>query len=323
MEDQAEQHQKWWQQIKRPLVIGISAVSVLLVALIFVEVRANGTGFAGKTLWDWLQLMSAFAIPVVVGFGAVWFTTRQGKVADAENKDNQRETALQAYIDKISDLFLEKKLRDSAEEDETRKVARVRTLTILHRLDADRKGSVLQFLYESGLIDKGRRVIDLGSANLSYVHLESQANLKRADLSSTNLSGAILNSSNLREANLIFANLRGANLVYADLSYADLSGANLSGADLGGANLMMSYLQRANLSAFGEIDLTQFDPRKIIVAGLDIQEILMRGVLQRVANLNNTDLRFSNLEGAIVTTEQLAKAKSLKDATMPDGSIHP
>ena len=96
-----------WQKTKRPLAaIGIIAVSVLLVALIVVEVRFYGAGFTGKTLWDWLQLISALAIPVVVGFGAVWFTTRQGKVADAENKDNQRETALQAYLDKMEKYFL-------------------------------------------------------------------------------------------------------------------------------------------------------------------------------------------------------------------------
>ena len=32
------------------------------------------------------------------------------------------------YLDKMSELLLEKKLRDSAEEDEIRKIARVRTL---------------------------------------------------------------------------------------------------------------------------------------------------------------------------------------------------
>ena len=60
-------------------------------------------------------------------------------------KDNQRETALQEYIDKMSELLLQKNLRESAEEDEVRKIARVRTLTILPRLDARRKGSVLHF----------------------------------------------------------------------------------------------------------------------------------------------------------------------------------
>ena len=95
----------WWQYIKRYRVIVRDCCSKLLVvALIVVEVRANGTGFAGKTLWDWLQLLAALAIPVVVGFGAVWFTSRQGKVADAENKDNQHETALQSYIDKMSEF---------------------------------------------------------------------------------------------------------------------------------------------------------------------------------------------------------------------------
>jgi hypothetical protein len=68
----------WWQHIKQHpfIVAGIIVVSGLLVALIVVEVRANGTGFAGKTLWDWLQLLAALAIPLVVGFGAVWFTIR-------------------------------------------------------------------------------------------------------------------------------------------------------------------------------------------------------------------------------------------------------
>lgn len=51
------------------------------------------------------------------------------------------------------------------------------------------------------------------------------------------------------------------------------------------------------------------------------------------ARLNGSDLRYTNLTGAdltgtefagaLVTEEQLKKAKSLKGATMPDGSIHP
>ena len=82
-------------------------------------------------------------------------------MADAENTDNQRETAFQAYIDKMSELLLHEKLRDSTEEDEVRNVARVRTLTVLPRLDGKRKGSVLQFLYESGHIYKNKNSIDL------------------------------------------------------------------------------------------------------------------------------------------------------------------
>jgi len=37
--------------------------------------------------------------PIVVGLGAAWYTAQQGKVSDRENKDNQRETALNATFD--------------------------------------------------------------------------------------------------------------------------------------------------------------------------------------------------------------------------------
>ena len=69
-----------------------------------------------KTLWDWLELLAALAIPAVVGLGATWYTTQQGKVSDRENADNQREASLQAYIDKMSELLLQGKLRESKPE---------------------------------------------------------------------------------------------------------------------------------------------------------------------------------------------------------------
>jgi hypothetical protein len=224
-------------------VIGIIAVLVVVIALIFIEVRIYGTGFTGKTLWDWLQLLAALAIPLVVGFGAVWFTIRQGKVADAENKDNQRETALQVYIDKMSELLLDKQLRDSSEEDEVRKVARVRTLTVLSRLDSDRKRSVLQFLYESGLIDKDRCIIDL-SGGSSY-GLDG-ADLYEADLFGVTLSGASLRGVRLGKANMIAANLSGANLSRAYLYDADLQHADLSGANLSFAKVDVEQLKKAS-----------------------------------------------------------------------------
>ena len=84
----------------------------------------------------------------------------------------------------------------SDEDAEVRKIARVRTLTVLRRLDGLRKGSVLQFLHESGLIDKGKRIIDLrgahlGGANLDHADLRS-ASLRDADLAETYLFGAHL-----------------------------------------------------------------------------------------------------------------------------------
>lgn len=134
----------------------IVGIAMVLVGLIVVGYRFQWTGFQTKTLWDWLGVL---AIPVVVGLGAAWYTAQQGKVSDRENTDNQREAALQAYIDKMSELLLEKNLRQSAVDDEVRNVARMRTLTVLWSLDPPRKRSVLEFLFESSLIHAVNGVI--------------------------------------------------------------------------------------------------------------------------------------------------------------------
>src|SRR5215204_3184423 len=141
------------------------------------------TDFGEKTLWDWLQLLSALAIPVVLAVAGFWFT------------------AWQAYLDQMTELILEKNLRDSKEESEVRTLARARTLTVLGRLGPDRKRSVVQFLYESVLVQKGNPIIDLENADLSEADL-SLDNLSEADLSDANLRGANLSDGNLNEADL-------------------------------------------------------------------------------------------------------------------------
>jgi hypothetical protein len=192
--------QSWWQRTKRPLEVAIIIFSlVILIALIIVVIigyllKWGWTGLSQKTLWDWLQLL---IIPVVLAVGGYLFnytTTRaeqrntqlRDQTEQAIASDNQRESAFQAYIDSMSELLLHEKLRESEPGAEVRNIARVRTLTILPRLDANRKRSVLQFLHESGLIEKGKNIIDLSGADLN------KADLRRANLSFANLSGANL-----------------------------------------------------------------------------------------------------------------------------------
>jgi uncharacterized protein YjbI with pentapeptide repeats len=76
-------------------------------------------------------------------------------------------------------------------------VARARTLTVLSRLDEDRKSSVLEFLYESGLIDQEQILLD--ESNLikrrhNIVRLEG-VNLRGADLRGANLAAAALSNT--------------------------------------------------------------------------------------------------------------------------------
>ena len=221
----------------------------------------------GKTLWDWLQLLIIPAVLAIGGYTFTYSTSRNEQksihLRDQTERDiaadNQREAALQAYIDKMSELLLEKQLRESKPEDEVCTIGRVRTLTVLRRLDAERKGSVLKFLKESSLIDCNKCIIDLSHADLSGAYLR----------------GAFLHEANLSEVNL---------------SEADLSGAILSGARLGVANL----------------------------TGADLSGAFLYG-----ANLTGADLSWAKLKDAKIThEEEWEKAKSLKGATMPDGSIH-
>jgi Pentapeptide repeats (8 copies) len=119
---------------------------------------------------------------------------------------------LQAYLDQMSDLLISNKdrpsLYDEHPPDSLKSVARARTLTVLPRLDGERKARVVQFLYESGLIVKGRLVVDLRGADLTEVNL-SEANLYEVNLRGADLSPASLARADLSSANLIGANLRG------------------------------------------------------------------------------------------------------------------
>ena len=293
----------WWQKARKPIdVIGFVVVFVVAIALIFIEVISFGTGFKGKTLWDWLQLL---IIPVVLALGGYFFTytisKNERKAADRHNQtereiaqDNQREAALQEYIDKMSELLLHEKLRESQPEDEVRKIARVRTLTVLPRLDGKRKGSVIQFLYESGLIEKKKTIIDLHGADLTCAELKTFLN--EVNLSNALLTDSILTLSKLKNARMSNAILTGALIDYADLSYADLQSCWLNKTDMfltkfDSANLSFANLIKANLS-----------------------DASFRG-----ANLYNADLL-----SAIVDVKDLEEqAKSLKGARMPNGSIHP
>jgi len=334
----------WWQRIKKHRVaIGVVAiVLVVAITLIIVGYWFDWAGFngynkitvahtisgtnagtvirteeyqSGRTLWDWMQLLiipvvlavGGYVINLTISRGEQEATKQRAKTEQEIASDNQREMALQDYIDKMSELLLDKDhpLRESASEDEVRKIARVRTLTMLTRLDNERKKSVLQFLHESGLIETDKHIIDLRGANL-----------RGADLYGANLSDADLRGADLYGADLYRADLRGADLSEAILGRVNLSGANLGGADLGFANLTSADLGFANLN---RVNLSGAKLNFADLSGADLSEADLRG-----ANLSRVNLSEADFRNAQNTTdEQLNKARLLKGAIMPDGSKHP
>jgi pentapeptide repeat protein len=170
----------------------------------------------GKTFWDWLQLLGVLAIPVVVGFGTAFFTRQQAKTSEANAETQQQEEFLRTYVDKISDLLLDKELNTNPN---IHSIVRARTLAALHILNTERKAIVLPFLHDSNLLQYVKGF--LYSLDLSNIDL-NRIDLSQADLRETNLSGADLSWTNLSQADLRETNLSGANLRETNLSGADL-----------------------------------------------------------------------------------------------------
>jgi hypothetical protein len=211
----------------------------------------------GVTLWDWIKLL---IVPAAIAGAGLWFNQQQRdrevQIADQRAQTDQeiadqhrQDDTLQAYLDGMAQLLTDEKrpLHRAQVGDSLSTVARARTLTVLARLDSERKGNVVQFLYESGLLAKNRVVVDLRGANLSQGNLRGvdlgEAKLTEADLTEAVLRYAILIQANLRDADLSYANLSHARLWDVDLSRADLSGANLWKANLSGIEGSTTYEQ--------------------------------------------------------------------------------
>lgn len=326
----------FWRQMREHWVIAIIAALVVVIVLIITGyifnwgwLGVNGfnkvtiaTDFSssppkitrteeyqpGKTLWDWFNLLGVLAIPVVVGLGAAWYTAQQGKVSERESTDNQRETALQAYIDKISELILKEHLVElTPEYDEVRKIARVRTLTVLRRLDGDRKGSVINFLQESGLIKHGMEdnpIIHLKDADLRKAQL-SDADLSNADLSGSWMVGAGMESAILEGANLSDVRLHDADLSGVDMRKTTLSNVILMGATLLNANFSGNELKDVGMN---RADLTYADLTDTDLTHVGLVNSILHGTKLIRANLTRADLRKADLYGADLSEANLSRA---------------
>lgn len=205
----------WWQRKEIIIAFAIIGTLVLIAVLIFAvhtyhldlatttttEVTKSpqekmATTETGKTILDWLQLLGVIAIPIVVGFGTIFFTRQQAKTSEANAENQRQEELLRNYFDKISDLLLDEKLSSNPN---IQSIVRARTLAALHRLTIERKAIVLRFLHDTALLQHVK----------SFIY---SPDLNHTDLNRIDLSGANLSDANLCGANLVHANLSDANL---------------------------------------------------------------------------------------------------------------
>ena len=107
--------------------------------------------------------MQLLIVPIILGAGAIWFQSQASNTAersetqraDAQLKiedDRARQAALHTYLSSISTLLLDKNLKEATEENPVREIARATSLNTLRQLDSARKGLLITFLYDSGLV---------------------------------------------------------------------------------------------------------------------------------------------------------------------------
>src|SRR5215207_4194577 len=263
----------------------------------------------GMTVRNWLPIVGVLLVPIVIALG-IWAITWQleklenQRARQAQKLENQRaeaerelaeqraqDEALQAYLDQMSQLILDRKLLEIEQGNPVHEpgnpvhtLAQARTSTAILRLDAEHNESVTHFLITSGLAVRSKdsarllRGSTLSHAKLSGAHL-SNADLGDADLSGADLSNALLDNADLvahlpnadlSGASLIGADLSDANLFDADLSDANLIGADLSRADLSDANLAGANLENANLGGANGITNAGLEQQAASLGGADM-----------------------------------------------------
>jgi len=277
-------------------------VLAIIVALAQIDYGCDWTGFGrcvvatknnevirpAKSLWDWMNLL---IVPTLLAVGAILYNRIEKQNEQRRAEDHLQENVLSAYLDRIATYLLNNKLRSSKVNSAVRDVAHGWTLTALPRLNGQRKGVVLQFLYGANLLMKSNSIIQLGDADLSGVSLHAW------------LENIYLNGASMEKADL-----SGCYFWGADLSATYLKDASFENANLGEVNFENAWLEGANLKTFS-------------ISGNMKGARLMHADLTGT-DLSGIDLSGADLQGAKVTPKQLAKALSLKGATMPNGSKH-
>src|SRR5215203_2259895 len=189
-----DQRQSRWRQSRWPTgrrLLKAGATVGLLTILLTIAILIGY--YYDITLWDWIKLL---VVPAVIAGGGIWFNAQQREREQRIAHERAQDEALQGYLEAMSELLTDKEqpLHRSQPGDRLSTVARARTLTVLGRLDKDRKRSVLRFLFESKLIHKERTLLDetgLIKRRHNIVSLQ-QADLTKADMGWSSLRGADL-----------------------------------------------------------------------------------------------------------------------------------
>lgn len=297
-----------------------------------------------KTFWDWLQLLIVPLVLAVAAFGlnaAQADRDRQSEQSRAERelqvvRDEARERSLHSYIERMSELILNRRLPVSgavspAHRANAQMLARTLTLVELHQMDGRRKAVILQFLWEMGLIrQKSRWVMSEGSRRWEYTGQLTYpiVNLAGADLRGLKMDELQLSPNSATLASAI-GNRHGGGIHQVRIG-VDLRGTELEGASFRGTNLANADLNEANVRDvdFGDAYMvaTAFD--QSCLTGTSFRnahlgrERLVPADSILYAEGHRVDFRGADLDGADLRSSLLSPVRvegaSTRDTRFPE-----
>jgi hypothetical protein len=321
------------------LLLGL-AIAITLVAIGGYMYKWGWTGFAGKTLWDWMKLL---IVPLILAVGGLLIT----------------------QMERLNSARAQELDRERLEVDRQQTQAQLRQTEQRLELDRERAEQERRLTQEGQITDRFTRAIDqLGATDVEgrrilEIRTGAVYALERISRESTKDYGpiteiltayvrvyapwppyvdrtpeapivlaadiqAILTVLGRRAEDHLFGqyripldlyrtDLRGSDLERADLERVDLHQTNLHQANLHQANLHQANLQRGYLRG---ANLRETSLEEAELRASDMEEALLDS-----ANLNGANLQGARLSGAEgITNEELEQqAASLEGATMPNG----
>jgi uncharacterized protein YjbI with pentapeptide repeats len=283
------------------------------------------TGFAGKTLWDWLQLL---IVPLVLALAAFALNAAQAdrdreqdvRQAAQERRvaeDRAREDALRSYLQQISDLITDHGLSSASHRGtglDVRTLARTLTVTTLRRLDAERKSLVLRFLLEGDLITGTTTWLKSPDGRVPIETRLPQVSLAGADLQGVAVPRFLQRRTgpNARgQYEVVAASFQGADLRDADFRETHLNGVSLLNADLSGADFRQANLRGADFR-FACISRAQFARITVGERGDDAYTVDFAAVRGRDVDFSGADLTDATFVNARLTEVNLESAKTTR-----------
>lgn len=246
-------------------IIIIVIISVLLSLLIYNAVFPYGSpNWMGlkfysdnnqlevRKLWDWLDLL---IVPLSLIFLGWIYQAYEKSKTERKEKENQQNEILDSYFRTISELINKWNLLDKTQNNESRIIARTRTIVAVENLEGERKGQILQFLFESNLIDDEK--LNILGANFREVQASGivlrNTTIKGVHFCDSNFKNTFLDGSSFISCNFSNTNFNGAsmentNLGYSDLSYCKLTNIDLTRVNFEGANLNYADLSNSKIT---------------------------------------------------------------------------